>query len=152
MTVTPAQFKAAKPQFAAVADATVQSYLDMAVRFSDDTWGTDQDLATISITCHMLTLDGLGTDPASVSYASGGSQYQSIRSGQLTLTRYASNSAGDGTYGSWLAQTQCGQFYAILLRMNRGGPRVAYGGVGCGPSPYAKDWLAPVYGWPGIFY
>lgn len=136
MAVTPASFKTAKPQFASVPDETVQAYLDMAAAIVFD---PENDLAVTALTCHLMTLDGLGTDAASLSFADGSAAFQSIRSGQLTLTRYQ-KAAGGASYGEWLLQTACGQFYALLLRGNRGGPRVARGGSGVGKSYYAKDW------------
>ena len=139
--MTPAEFKLAKPQFAAVPDATVQAYLDTAARFVDDSWGDDADAALTAMTCHLMTMDGLGTDAQSQANASGASEYQTVRSGLLTLTRFQ-KAASTSTFKDWLMQTNCGQFYAILLRMNRGGPRVVRGGPSVCLSPYAKD------GWP----
>lgn len=142
--VTPAEFKIAKPQFADVPDPTVQAYLDMAAAIVFD---PEQDLAVIALTCHLLTLDGLGTDAASQSFASGEAGFQTIRSGQLTLTRFQ-KAAGNSSYADWLSQTACGQFYALLLRANRSGPRVALGGSGVGTSYYAKDWPFWSIGYP----
>src|SRR5690606_30513857 len=101
----------------------------------------ENDLAVTALTCHLMTLDGLGTDAQSVSWATGEAAYQTIRSGQLTLTRFQ-KAAGGSSYVDWLGQTGCGQFYALLLRANSGGPRVARGGGGYGRTAYAKD------GWP----
>lgn len=146
--MTPAEFKVRKPQFVAVADPTVQTYLDMAARAVDPaSWfAADVDSGQAAFACHLMTLDGLGTDAASRAHATGTAEFQMIRSGQLTLQRYAR--AGDGTrYSDWLNSTPCGRNYGILARMNVGGPRVAT--VGCIPgSGYAKD--VP-YGWPGFF-
>lgn len=136
--MTPAQFKALKPQFAGVLDATVQTYLDMTARIVFDPLDND---AVAALTCHLMTLDGLGTDAASQSHKSGTAAYQTIKSGQLTLTRFQEQSNGS-TYGNWLQQTPCGQFYYLLLRAARGGPRVALGGGGPCRTAYAKD------GWP----
>jgi hypothetical protein len=136
--MTPAQFKVLKPQFASVPDVRVQSYLDMAARIVFDP--EDQD-AVASLTCHLMTLDGLGTDASSKSFATGAASYQSIKSGQLTLTRFQ-KAAGGSSYADWLGQTPCGQFYALLLKMARGGPRVARGGPSRCITAYAKD------GWP----
>lgn len=139
--MTPTEFKALKPQFASVPDETVQMYLDMAARYAFDPENPD---AVAALTCHFMTLDGLGTDATSTSFRTGAASYQSIKSGQLTLTRYQ-RAAGEGTtYASWLQQTPCGQFYALLLRLERGGPRVATGGVGRCVTAYSKD----LYGWP----
>lgn len=149
MTVTPASFKAAKPQFAAVADPVVQSYIDFAlVAFVGSGWGDIEDRVTILVVCHLMTLDGLGTDPFSQSFASGTSEYQSVKSGQLTVTRFQKTSSSS-TYGDWLQQTPCGRQFYMLLRMNRGGPRVARGGPGHRVSGYAKD-LWRLDSWWGV--
>ena len=151
--VTPAQFKAAKPQFGAVADATVQMYLDMAGRVVDQSWTAgDYANAIIAFTCHLMTLDGLGTDAASKSHASGAAEFETIKSGTLTLTRYAKEASADTSYLDWLNSTPCGKFFVFLLRLNRAGPRVATVSCAPGPSPYAKDWPSPSYGWPGVFF
>lgn len=145
MAVTVGQFKTAKPQFADVPDPTVQAYLDMAAQVAFD---PENDLAVISLACHLMTLDGLGTDAQSQSWASGEAGYQTIRSGQLTLTRFQ-KAAGGSSYVDWLGQTACGEFYALLLRANSGGPRIASGGSGTGgPSYYAKDWPFWSIGYP----
>ena len=150
--VTPTQFKAAKPQFAAATDPTVQMYLDMAGRLVDETWTEgDYQPATIAMACHLMTLDGLGSDAESQAIASGQAAFQSIKSGEITLTRFRSSAAEGASFSGWLQSTACGRYFALLLRMNRGGPRVIMGGVAVGASPYAKDHAGPSYGWPGVF-
>lgn len=151
--LTPAIFKTKKPQFADVPNDVVQMYIDMASRFVDQTWlPGDYEDAWVAATCHLMTLDGLGTDEASKSWQTGAANYQSIRSGQLTLTRYAKGPDSGGTFLDWLDQTPCGKFYALLLRMNRGGPRIlTVSGCG-GPSGYAKDWPLGTGGWPSFWW
>jgi hypothetical protein len=146
--VTPAQFKAAKPQFSPVNDGTVQMYLDMAGTIAaDDSWPeTIYPLAIISYSCHLMTLDGLGTDTESEQQSSGTAAFQTIKSADLTLTRYA-KAAGQSPYLDWLSSTKCGQFYALLLSQAKAGPRVLTVSAGC-VSPYAKD--VPM-GWPVAF-
>lgn len=149
MTVTPAEFKAAKPQFASVADATVQSYLDMSALWVSgwpDEWA---DRATIAVTCHLMTIDGLGADPASEAWASGLGAFESIKSGEVTLSRFKgqAESAGMSTSG-WFGQTPCGQQYLAMARVLFGGPRVAMGTVGACVSPYAKDGYRDSWWWP----
>jgi len=142
--VTPEKFKAAKPQFATVDDAVVQSYLDLALILVGESWPTQEiyDQAIISMTCHLMTLDGLGTDPGSSNFALGNDVYETIKTGVVTLTRFksAAQEAGISTKG-WLSQTKCGQFYMVLNKSFHGGPRIAFGGVGPigGPTAYAKD-------------
>lgn len=137
--VTLAQFRLAKPQFTAVADDLTQLYLDMAGRMVDTTWTVeDYPNAVIAFACHLMTLDGLGTDAASLSFASGRGDVQTIRSGEVTISRFARD-AGETPYAAWMNSTPCGKFYMFLARLNRGGPRVVTASCGS-PSPYAKDW------------
>lgn len=152
--LTPAEFKTAKPQFADVPDPTVQMYIDMAGRLVDKSWTEgDYTNAWIALTCHFMTLDGLGTDAASKGFKAGAAFYSSIRSGQLTLTRYRERAAADTDFNSWLKQTPCGQYYLLLLRLNKYGPRVITTGVGACASPYAKDQPVPGWGgWPNDFW
>lgn len=148
MAMTPTEFKTAKPQFTTVPDETVQMYLDMAARYAFD---PDNPDAVAALTCHFMTLDGLGTDKSSESFRTGTAEYQSIKSGQLTLTRYQRTAGAGTTWASWLQSSPCGQFYALLLKMERGGPRVVSGGVGFCRTAYSKDGLGwPIDGWyPG---
>lgn len=148
--VTPEEFKAAKAQFAAVENAIVQGYLDMAEIWVTTDWPEKlYDTAVISATCHLMTLDGLGTSPEAKSFSSGQSDMQSIKSGSLTLTRFARTASNDAmTFKSWLGQTSCGRmFYQLVLRRTVAVPRVAMGGIQSGiPSYAAKDW-PPQFGW-----
>lgn len=136
--MTPNEFKALKPQFADVPDDVIQSYLTMALRIVFD---PEDVQALAALTCHLLTLDGLGTGADSEAHADGTAGFQTIRSGDLTLTRFQKQASGS-SYADWLRGTQCGTFYALLLKMSRGGPRVARGGPSRPITAYAKD------GWP----
>lgn len=138
--VTPTEFKAAKPQFSGVPDPTVQAYLNLAALWVDDSWPESlYRPATIAAACHLMTLDGLGADAESQAVAQGAAQFQSIKTGNVTLTRYSA-AAGGQSFGDWLAGTTCGRFLLQLMRMQHGGPRVAMGGQGICTSGYAKDW------------
>lgn len=152
--LTPEAFKTAKPQFAAVENATVQSYIDMASRLVDTSWAAgDYSNAWIALTCHFMTLDGLGTDAASKGFKAGAAFYQTIRSGQLTLTRYRETSSESTDFGTWLKSTPCGNYYYLLLQLNKRGPRVLIGACGPQTSPYAKDQPVPGWGgWPNDFW
>ena len=144
--LTPAILKQRKPQFAAVDDETVQAYVDLAARFVDASWPDPDYLnAWTAAACHLLTLDGLGTDAASQSYATGASEYQSIKSGELTLTRFKA-AGGDGSLWSWWQSTPCGRYYIMLLRLNRYGPVGVSVACGGRTSPYAKD-VPILHGW-----
>ena len=148
---TPEQFKIFKPQFESVPDETVQLYLDLAARVVDQSW-TEQDypIAIMAYACHLMTINGLGTSSEAQLANSMYGQFQTIKSGQLTLQRFQ-KAASDGLdYADWLASTSCGKFYGVLLRANRSGPRVI--NTSAAPnSGYAKDWPGPAYGWPGVF-
>lgn len=141
--ITPARFKALKPQFASVDDAVVQGYIDLAQIWAGGDWPANLcEPAQVSMTCHLMTLDGLGAGAEAEGFASGTANFQSIKSGAVTLTRYqaAASSAGQ-SFSDWLGATTCGRFLWQLMRSRFGGPRVAMGGVGGGCiSTYAKDW------------
>lgn len=140
--LTPVEFKTLKPSFADVPNDVVQAYIDLASVFIDQSWSKKLFYqAWAAYACHLMTLDGLGSSIEAQGVASGASQYQSVRSGELTLTRY-SKAAGDTSYSGWLSQTSCGAFYWQLLRMLKAGPRIAIGSIAGGASPYAKDHLS----------
>lgn len=137
--VTPAEFKAAKPQFADVLDETVQMYLDLAGLWVDISWSERvYKPAMIAAACHLMTIDGLGDDVQSQSYKTGMAHFQSYRSGELSFSRYA-REAGEMSFSDWLRQSTCGMFFLQLLRMEKAGPRIAMGGIAPAQSGYAKD-------------
>lgn len=150
--LTPARFKELKPQFENVDDAVVQSYLSMGKMFVGTNWPASvYEQAWAAATCHLMTLDGLGTDSQSQDFLDGTAGYQSIKSAELTLTRFQKR-AGSSSYEEWLSQTSCGAFYYQLLRLTQSGPRVAIGAKrGCN-SGYAKDWPLGTGGWPSWWW
>lgn len=126
------------PEFTSVADVTVQEYIDMAAQNVDQSWlETDYNRAIKLLAAHLMALVGLGTGPDSVANGSNMSVYSLVKSGTLTLQRKAS--ASSDRAGWQFSATRYGRLFWILLRQNRGGPRVAVG-VGAIPSGYAKDW------------
>lgn len=132
--ITPEDFKTLKPQFHAVADDIIAAYLDLSGLFVDKTWLNETyKAAATAITCHLMTIDGLGTDAESQSFKSGAQHYASIHSGQLTLTRLNAASNGDDGALTWLSSTACGKFYLMLLRLNKSGPRVVTNNPGQEP-------------------
>lgn len=149
--VTVAQFKALKTQFAEVDNAIVQLYLDLGALAADDSWPEPEyQIGVIAMACHLMTLEGLGSDAVSRGFAQGMGDLQSIKSADLTLTRFA-RAAGQTPYQEWLQSTPCGKQYAFRLRMTRGGPRVAMAASGPLVSGYAKDAPLNGFGWPGVF-
>lgn len=126
------------PEFTNVPVATVNEYIDMAARNVDTSWfEEDYKRGIILLACHLMALVGLGSGPDSVGNASNMSIYQTVKSGTLTLVRSARSSSNSG----WgFDSTRYGRMFAMLLRLNKGGPRVTNLGA-CGPtSGYAKDW------------
>lgn len=148
--MTPSEFKAAKPQFSEVEDSVVQMYLDLAALWVDSSWPEAlQDPATTAAACHLMTLDGLGSNSESLIFASGAASMQSYKSGELSFTRFA-KAASEMSFSDWLGQTTCGAFFLQLLRMAKAGPRVAMGGIVSAQSGYAKDVPGnPIPGWWG---
>lgn len=147
MALTAQQFKDLKTQFCAVSDATLTAYLGQAEILIGESWPDNiYNLVLAAMTCHLLTIDGRGTDSESKSFSQGTTEFQTIKSGDLTLTRFKSMADAAGqSYGGWLSQTGCGRTYLTFARLYRSGPRVAMGGTGSAVSPYAKDW--PLYPW-----
>lgn len=132
---TPAELKAMLPAFAAVADATIQLWLNRAARIVDDGWAAeDQQHAQILLAAHYMTLNGLGTGAEAEMAAAGASSFVGMRSGALSLQRGdQAQTAHMGEYG----QTQYGRQFWPLLRANRGGPRLTPSGTG--PQGIAYD-------------
>lgn len=136
---TPTMLKERFPAFSEVPDTVVKQAIDEAHRMVDKSWcDGDYTLAIILAACHIMAMDGLGNSPEANAIAKGTASYQTIKSGQLTLTR------GDwaktvGNDGNWWAGTSWGRRFYRLLVLNKRGPRVAVAGTGSGQSGYAKD-------------
>lgn len=137
---TPADLKARLPRFAAVADATIQLFLDEAATSVDDTW-TEGDfaIARILLAGHLMVLEGIGGGAEAESQAQGMGVFKTMKSGALTLDRGDGPAAGGedmGVYG----QTSYGQRFWQLLARNQAGP-ISTGCAGnIGISPNARDW------------
>jgi hypothetical protein len=116
-----AALKAAFPAFAAVPGPTVTFWLTRAARVVNDGWlEEDRTFGRHLLACHLMTEQGLGVGAEAEAFAAGAGGFTTMRSGSLSLTRDASAHASAGAYGS----TQYGRQFAVLLRQNRGGPRV----------------------------
>lgn len=138
--ITPSQFKQLKPSFQCVSDDVVQQYIELAQLWASDWPDKICETVQVAVTCHLLTLDGLGSSGESRLFASGRGDLQSIRTGNVTLTRFRSAAEGAGKSTiDWFGQTTCGRAFMVYVRMYKGGPRVGMG-ASCGDvSPYAKD-------------
>lgn len=112
------------PEFASVPAATIGFYLNRAAQSVDATWAEgDFAYARMSLAAHLLTVAGLGKSAEASSVNDGSSQFKTMAIGSLRLERF------DPAKGNSFASTRYGREYARLLRLNRGGPRVA------GPAP-----------------
>lgn len=130
-TLTPSRFKMLKPEFSGVDDSMVHVFITMASRFVDNSWTSgDYETAWAAMTCHLMTLEGLGTSTDAEIRRTGGSKVSSIKSGTLSLT-FAGSDGASPEIGSldWFNSTPCGSFYYLLLKMNRGGPRLLTSGA-----------------------
>lgn len=140
--ITTSRFKAVKPQFDSVPDSLVTEYIGVAQLWvSPSLSGTKCEAAQAAVTCHLMTIDGLGNDAESKSFASGYAHLQSVRSASVSFTRFkdAAENAGRSTV-DWFSQTKCGRLFLALNRSVAGGPLVAQGGTaGRSPSGYARD-------------
>lgn len=137
---TAAELKVRFPEFSAVDDTVVDARIEEAARMVDETWTEgDYALAIMLYACHIMALEGLGTGPDSQANTGQMANFQTIRSGQLTLTR-GSYSHGGGDTGDWYASTRYGSRFWRLLKLNKGGPTVAIAAAAiAGVSGYAKD-------------
>ena len=139
--ITPTQFKAAKPQFSAVLDAVVLGYIDLAQVWAGGDWPPSVcNQVQIALVCHLMTLDGLGSDQRSRNFASARSDFQTVKTGNVTLTRFRSTAERAGlSTGDWFSQTPCGQQFMVFVRMFMSGARWVGTPTGCGVTGYAKD-------------
>lgn len=117
---TPAEFKAAFPLFAGVADGPIQFALDEATIYIDDTWGEDlvRRTAVMLYAAHALTLQGLGDGAEAAVIGAGASDFHIVRSGQFEVQRGTTTSldGGSGAPDPWGMTSYGRRFYALLLR------------------------------------
>ncbi len=133
---TPADLKAMIPAFASVDNATIQIYLDRAARMVDESWFEgDFTTARILLAAHYMVGMGItGTDEIAGYAAAGVSR---LKSGTLDVS-FKDNAGGGIDYGAY-GSTAYGRQFWMLLKQNRGGPRVVVGSGAC-RSGWAKDW------------
>lgn len=135
-----ATFVALFPAFAAVSDEAYDFWSDQAVLITEPMeacLGERMDLATMLVTAHNLTLQGIGTGTDAQMAAQGAGSFTRIKSGTLELERSKNDAAeGMGEYGA----TSYGQRVYPMLRACVAGPRVTGTGavVGdCGFNGFA---------------
>ena len=125
---TPAYIQALWPSFFAdVADATIQAWIDIAATSHDTTWlETDYTYGIALLTAHWMIENGIGAGAQAEANAGGMSAYQTIKSGQLSLTRGATSQDNSGVPEQWGSTTFGTQWY-WLARKNRPVAAVALG-------------------------
>lgn len=140
---SPADFKARFPRFAAVNDAVIQQGLDEAARYVDKSWPeADFALGRMLYAAHVLTTDGFGEGTEAQLNAEGVGDFQSIKLGSLSLTRFSKDAKAmtGNAFLDQLQSTTYGQrFLALAAVAVGGGPLVANGGIDAGTNPNARD-------------
>ncbi len=116
MAITPAEFKAKFPEFASIADATIQLSIDESVIIlNENYWGTKYNLGLYYLSAHFLVIA-----EKTAGGSSGGSGPVSSKAVDGTSLSYAITSmddAGDIYYN----QSSYGQRY-LALRETLGVP------------------------------
>lgn len=120
---TAADLKDAFAKFAAVADETVEFWLERARRMVDSSWTEDdRAFAEMLLACHYMTTEGLGAGTEAQIAAEGLGDFTSVKSGQFSFTR---KEAASGTEAAdEIASTSYGRRWLALARANRGGARI----------------------------
>ncbi len=139
--ITPAQFREKKQQFSDVGDVDVQNYIDLAQIWCGGNWPESLcQSAQVAVVCHLMTLDGIGTDRESREFRSGRGEFQTVKTGSVTLTRFRSVAEGAGlSTSSWFEQTVCGRHFLAMMRTVLSGPVYVGGSSSSAVSAYAKD-------------
>lgn len=108
--------------FAEVSDTHVEQALERGLLRVEGWSGSyDYRFGMMLYAAHELTLAGLGAGADAKMNAQGLSEFQSVRSGGLSVTR--ANDAGGNT--NTLTQTRFGKRFLAMARLNTMGPRVA---------------------------
>jgi len=121
---TPAELKLRYPELSAVDDAVVQYWLTDSERTVDQSWFEgDYKRGLIMLAAHGMASNGIGASGATSGLPEG---VTNIRSGSfsMSISDKAASQSVEGGYGS----TKYGRQFVMLLRQNKGGPRVTAGG------------------------
>lgn len=111
MAIDPASFKIRFPEFAAVADASVQIAIDDAVVMLNTAfWGVKYDLGLYYLSAHYLTLS-----QKSEAGSSSSNSPISARSVDGASVSYATYTPGNNS-DAYLSSTQYGQRYLALRK------------------------------------
>jgi hypothetical protein len=119
MTMTPTTLKAKLPEFASVADDTVQQWLDVASqRLNADRWGTKYDNGHMLLTAHIMVRMGVLSNNQASKQPTGAMSSYSI--GPVSKSFAVSTTTDDDD----LHLTAYGLQYKALRKTLRRGPLV----------------------------
>lgn len=132
-TPTPAQLITRYPAFADVAPETIAVHIADALAGVDTSWlAADYEPAVSSLAAHNMALLGIGETDERTGYARAG--VSSIKDGAFSVS-FNDKTVAAASGGGFDA-TPYGRAYKVLLRRNRGGPRLVGGAAqptGWGP-------------------
>lgn len=139
----PSDVKTRWPRFEGVGDPVVQGALDEAARFVDDSWPeADRSLGLMLYAAHVLTLDGQGSGTEAQLNAEGVGDFQSIKLGSLSLTRFGKDSSsktGSATLDDLKTTTFGIRFLALASRFSGGPLTTGDPSSLLGTNPNARD-------------
>lgn len=119
---TAATLRMRYPEFAAVADDTVEYWLEDARRIVTDSWDdVDRAVAEMALAADNMAKNGLGSSSVGVGDMAGVTDFKSA-SFSVSFDPDAVKAAAAGT-------TRYGTEFAVYLRRNRGGPMLVGGCV-----------------------
>jgi hypothetical protein len=108
------------PAFASVPLTTVRAWLTDAERSVDDSWAEgDYAAALMSLAAHNMALAGLGAASGTGAIPAGVTRFKSGAM-DVTVSEAAAGAMAKGGYQA----TRYGREFALLLRRNKGGPRL----------------------------
>lgn len=123
---TPADLIARYPAFAAVAPETIAIHLVDAQSGVDTSWAAaDYTPALTALAAHNMVLLGIGATDQTTAYARAG--VSSLRDGAFSVS--FNDKAVSAASGGGFDATPYGRVYKVLLRRNKGGPRIVGGGA-----------------------
>jgi hypothetical protein len=132
----PSHLVARYPAFADVSPDTIQIWLTDAERLVDTSWiEADYPVALMALAAHNMALAGLGATTSSSVLPAGAT---SLRSGSFAVTIAEEVAKAQAGFG--YDATRYGVEFAVMLRRNKGGPRVTATGT-IPTSPYRRSLL-----------
>jgi hypothetical protein len=118
MAATPASLRAALPEFAAVTDNVVQTWLDQAATMMNpDFWGALYNNAHVFLAAHLMATMGVVTG---VTASAGAVKSKTVGPVSITYESAGSTTEGDAD----LERTKYGRLYKAMRRTRPRSPMV----------------------------